>query len=292
MSFEIITDATANLETRDARKHGIGIIPFSYFVGDEEFKCEDTDEFDDKKYYDAIRQGMTVTTSQINPGKYMEYFEPILNEGKDVLFVGLSSGISGSFNSAEIAKNELLNKYPDRSIELIDSLGAGLGEGLLALKAVEYKESGLSLEKTVELINGHRDRMYQVFTVDDLKHLCRTGRLSNVGAIVGSLLKIKPLLKGNETGQIVATSKIRGRKQAIKAMVEKFVDLAVKPESQLIGISHADCKEDADYLVNLLKEKFLLKDLLMVKHEPVTGSHIGPGSLALFFEGAEGVRLK
>lgn len=292
MTFSIITDSTANLDSALAKKYDIGILPFSYFMKGKEYRCLNTEEFRCKEYYDEIRRGVEVNTVQINPQGYMDFMEPLLQAGQDILFVGLSSGISGSFASACMARQELLEKYPQREIRLIDSYGAALGEGLLVLRAVKCRENGMSLEETAERILKLRSRMYQVFIVDDLMHLRRTGRLSNVSALVGYILGIKPLLKGNEEGKIVAFGKIRGRKQAIRSMAEKYIALAQNASQQTVGISHADCEEDALYLMELLKKNLPPKEFLLVKHEPVTGSHIGPGALALYFEGDETVRLK
>lgn len=292
MSFCIITESTGNLGTKLAEENDILVIPFFYFLDGREMTCTDTASFQADSYYDAIRKGAQVNTVQINPQRYMEAMEPFLARGEDVLFVGLSSGISGSFASAGIARQELLEKYPDRRIELIDSLGAGLGEGMLALRAAKCRANGMDLEETYNRISKIRDRMYQVFIVDDLMHLRRTGRLSNIGALVGYILGIKPLLKGNEHGKIVAFGKIRGRKASIHAMAEKYFMLAQKPSLQTVGISHAGCPEDAAYLMELISNKMPPKEFLLVQHEPVTGSHIGPGALALFFEGSDEVRTK
>ena len=292
MAFSILTDSTANLETALARQRNIEVLPFSYFVDGKEWQCENTEEFPCKEYYDSIRRGTVVTTAQINPQQYMNRMEPLLQAGQDILFIGLSSGISGSFASAEIARQELLEEYPERSIELVDSMGASLGVGLLALRAAKCRDNGMSLEETAQRILNLRSRIYQVFIVDDLMHLRRTGRLSNVGAMVGYVLGIKPLLKGSEEGKIVAFGKIRGRKQAIRAMAEKYVALAQNAAQQTVGISHADCEEDARYLMELLKKNLPPKNFMLVQHEPVTGSHIGPGALALYFEGDETVRTK
>lgn len=292
MSFGIITESTGNLPTALANEKEIKVIPFYYFLDGREMTCCDTAGFDAEGYYDAISKGAQVNTAQINPQRYMEAIEPFLARGEDVLFVGLSSGISGSFASAGIARQELLEKYPDRDIRLIDSRGAGLGEGMLALRAAECRANGMDLEETYRRICKFRDRMYQVFIVDDLMHLRRTGRLSNVGALVGYILGIKPLLKGNEQGKIVAFGKIRGRKASIHAMAEKYFMLSDCPELQTVGISHCACPEDAAYLMELISNRMPPKEFLLVEHEPVTGSHIGPGALALFFAGEDQVRTK
>lgn len=292
MAYEIITDTPANIDTKLARENNIKVIPFSYFIDDKEYTCTDTDSFDAKDYYDKIRGGMKVTTSQINPQQYIDCMKPILDEGKDILFIGLSSGVSGSYESACIASAELRGEYPDRNIQLIDSLAAGMGEGLLVLRAAKCRANGMELEETRARIIKFRKRLYQVFTVDDLMHLRRTGRLSNAGAFIGTILNIKPILKGNEKGQIIAFMKVRGRKQAIKTLADKFAELAKNPEEQTIAISHADCEADALYLKELIVKKCAPKEIMIVDYEPVTGSHVGPGALALFFEGDDEVRNK
>lgn len=290
MSFTIMTDSTANLTEELRSAYRIQEIPFPYFCEGQEQLCAQLETFDEHSYYEKIRKGMVITTSQINPQCYAEHFRPVLASGEDLLFIGLSSGISGSFQSAMMAAQQLEEEFPDSTIKLIDSLGAGLGEGLLALRAAKCRQNGMSLQETTDRLITLRDNLYQVFIVDDLMHLKRTGRLSNVGALFGTMLGIKPLLKGSEHGKIVAFEKIRGRRQAIHRMAEKFRTLAHNPAAQLIGITHADCRQDAEYLKDLLQEKRAPKEILLLKHEPVTGSHIGPGSLALFFEGAPGVR--
>lgn len=292
MSYAIVTDSTANLSAKQLEENNVIAIPFPYFLNNQEYKYQDLESFDAKQYYDAIRSGAKVTTSQINPQGYIDIMQSILESGEDILFIGIASGISGAYASAEMARKQLLEDFPERRIELIDSKGAGLGEGLLVLKAAKCRLNGMELQETAERMRLVRERIYQVFIVDDLAHLRRTGRLSNVSAIVGSVLGIKPLLKGNENGKIVAFEKIRGRKKAIKALAEKYFTLAQNPTHQTIGISHADCEEDAKYLASLLQEKLAPKEIILAKHEPATGSHIGPGALALFFEGDNDVRYK
>lgn len=292
MSYAIVTDSTANLSAKQLEENNVIAIPFPYFLNNQEYKYQDLESFDAKQYYDAIRSGAKVTTSQINPQGYIDIMQSILESGEDILFIGIASGISGAYASAEMARKQLLEDFPERRIELIDSKGAGLGEGLLVLKAAKCRLNGMELQETAERMRLVRERIYQVFIVDDLAHLRRTGRLSNVSAIIGSVLGIKPLLKGNENGKIVAFEKIRGRKKAIKALAEKYFTLAQNPTHQTIGISHADCEEDAKYLASLLQEKLAPKEIILAKHEPATGSHIGPSALALFFEGDNDVRYK
>ena len=292
MSFRIVTDTSANLPSELLEQHDIPVIPFSYYMNGVEANCMDTRLFDGKAYFDAIRNGAAVTTSQITPQLYMDTLRPYLKAGEQILFVGMSSGISGSYHCAELAKEELLEEFPEASIELVDTLGASLGEGLLVLKAAECRAQGMPLASVAELLRAERHRMCQIFTVDDLMHLRRSGRLSNIQAVVGTMLRIKPLLKGNEQGQIVTYGKCRGRRHAIEALAERYAEFVSDPQTQTVGIAHADCQEDADYLISLLNKKRPPKDILTVCYEPVTGSHVGPATLALFFEAFEGVRGK
>lgn len=290
--FRIITDTSSNLPTDYLRQNNVSVIPFSYYINGKEYSCVDTEGFDGKKFYKAMRLGAKITTSQINPQSYIDFFRPILESGEDILFVSMSSGISGSFHSAQIAKDELHTHFSDREILLLDTLGASLGEGIFVQKAIEMRDRGCSLSGTHKTLVKLVKKMYQVFTVDDLKYLKNTGRLTGSAAVVGNMLQIKPLLKGNEDGQIVNFSKAIGRKRSIEMMAQKYNMLVEKPEEQTVGIAHADCQEDADYLISLLNKKKPPKDILTVEYEPVTGSHVGPGTLALFFFGDDSVRFK
>lgn len=290
MSFAIVTDSSANLGAQLAEQNGISVIPLPYFMDGKQCECVDPDSFDDKGYYNMLRRGVSVTTSQISPHSYIEHMEPLLQAGQDILFIGISSGISGAFASAQMAREELLEQYPEREICLVDSLGASLGEGMLALRAAMCRENGMDLQETAKRLTKLRQRIYQVFIVDDLVHLKRTGRVSSLGAMVGSVLGIKPLLKGSPEGKIVSIGKVRGRKAAIKELADKCVSMI--KNTQLIGMSHADCAEDAEYLMQIIKSKLSRVQFLLTKHEPATGSHLGPGALAIYFEGADDVREK
>lgn len=292
MSYSIITDTSANLPARIAEEYNLKILPFSYYInGDEEPKeCFDCEQFDGKNYYDMIRNGTRVSTSQVTPECYYEFMKPILDAGEDILFVGMSSGISSSFASAENAAERLKEDYPERKIRLVDTKGASLGEGFIAINAAKYRDKGCTLDECAGKTEQDVAGMCQVFTVDNLMHLRKTGRLSNASAIIGSVLNIKPLLKGNENGSIVAFGKVRGRRKSLEYIAECYDRLVVKAQEQIIGIAHADCIKDAETLVGLLKRNNPPKEILTVMYEPVTGSHVGPGALALFFFGDRGFR--
>ncbi len=288
--YAIITDTSANLPSKMLREKHIGVLPFSYYVDDEEMQCLDTEHFDGHAYYQSIREGKEVTTSQIPPSRYEETFVPYLQAEKDIIFVSMSSGISGSCNSARLAAQELLERFPKRKIEVVDTLGASLGEGIVALAAAERRDQGLSFEENVSSLRAMSTRMCQVFTVDDLMHLRRMGRLSGITARVGSVLNIKPILKGNEEGKIVAFSAARGRKRSIEALARIYNKFVQLPEIQTVGIAHADCPDDAAYLESLLRLENPPKEILTVMYEPVTGAHVGPETLALFFLADDSVR--
>lgn len=290
MSFAVLTDTSGNLLNREIRDYGLEVIPFLYRYDGEEHTCLDTDRFDAEDFYARIKRGLQVTTSQIAPQQYVDFFEPHLRAGEDVIYIAMSSGISGSCNSARIGADMLREQYPERSVKVIDTRGAALGEGIIALYAAELRDRGVDTEEAAAILEKHVERMFNVFTVDDLMHLRRGGRLSNLSAIVGTVLNIKPLLKGNEEGRIVAFGKVRGRKKSVEALAAMYDKLVVEPEKQIVGVVHAGCREDAEELIARISAGRRPKQILLADYEPVTGCHVGPGALALFFESEEGVR--
>ena len=292
MSFTILTDTSANLPSALVRERDIKVIPYHYTIGDKQYSCLDTEDFDGKKFFKAMRLGADIKTSAINFQSYVDFFEQFLSQGQDILFVSMSSGISSSFNCSEIAMKELVEKYPDRKILLVDTLGASLGEGIFVLKAADYRDEGMTIDDTYQKLEDEKACMYQVFTVDDLMYLKKTGRLTGSAAVIGNMLQVKPILKGNENGEIVNFSKVIGRKKAIDALAQRYNMLVKAPEEQIVGIAHADCEKDAEYLIELLNKKKPPKEILNVVYEPVTGSHVGPGTLALFFLGDSKVRFR
>ena len=292
MSFAIFTDTSANIPTPQCRERQIGVIPLSYIVEGQEKTCLDTDRFDSAAYYESLKNGTRVTTSQINPQRYAEAMEPVLKEGRDILFVGMSSGISGSFASARIAAEQLLEDYQDRKVLLVDTLGASLGEGLQVLMAADLRDQGKTLEETCAILEEKRKNMYQLFTVDDLMFLRRGGRLSNASAIVGTVLNVKPILKGNENGKIVSFEKCRGRKRVMEKIAERYDRLVENAGDQIVGISHGGCPQDAALMAEMISRNHPPKAILTVDHEPVTGSYLGPGALCIYFLGDADVRTK
>lgn len=290
MQFVVLTDTSGNLPNQQVKEYDLKVIPFPYFFEGEEHTCLDSDSFSGDEFYARIKGGLAVTTSQISPQQYMDFYRPWLEQGLDIVFVCMSSGISGSCNSARIGAVMALEQFPGRKIEIIDTRGASLGEGLIALEAARMRDEGLSTYEAGKKLNVLVEKMFNVFTVDDLMHLRRGGRLSNIAAIVGMVLNIKPILKGDQEGKIVAFAKVRGRRKAIQALAELYDKLVSQPEKQIVGIAQAGCREDAEQLAALLRKNRPPKEILTVEYEPVTGSHVGPGALALFFLSEEGVR--
>ncbi len=290
MQFIAVTDTSGNLPTPLAKEYDLKMIPFAYFIDGERFTCLDTESFDGDAFY-ALLKNTEVKTTQINPAEYADFFEPFLKDGKDVIYVAMSSGISGSCQSASIGAQMLLERYPDRTIEVVDTRGASLGEGLVAVAAAKMRDEDLSAQEAAKRLRMLSERMFNVFTVNDLMFLRRGGRLSNLSAIVGTVLGIKPILKGGEDGQISAFDTVRSRKRSVKALASQYEKYVVNAGEQTIGIAHAACREDAEMLIDLIKNgEHPPKHILLVDYEPVTGAHVGPGALALFFESCEGVR--
>lgn len=289
MSFAIMTDTAANLLSSHLSKREITAIPLEYYLDGTAYTCHAVDEIDGEAFYASLGD-KEIKTAQSNPQRFLDAMEPLVKEGKDILCVTLSSGVSGTYASACIAAGQLREDYPERTVRVIDSLGASLGEGLLVLHACDCRDAGKSLEETAVELADMRERMCQVFTVDDLHFLRKGGRISGAVAFVGTLLDFKPLLKGNEDGKIVMCGKTRGKKRAIAAMAEKYESLVVNAQNQRIGIAYAGHYEDALTLEALLKKNKPSREILTVCYEPVTGVHVGPGALALFFLGNEGVR--
>lgn len=292
MSFAIFTDTSANLPAQLVKKLGVHVIPFHYVCGGRERCCLDTEAFDTEAddYYANLKAGGRVSTSQITPEEYREHFEPALKAGEDVLFVGMSSGISNSYNSSLVAANALLTDYPERRIFTVDTLAASLGEGLEVLRAVECRDSGMGIAETAQFIKAGLQKLYQVVLIEDLMHLHRGGRISAPKALLGTVLGVRPILKGDEEGRLVVSGKVRGRRNGLKWLADKYRELVDRARPQTVGIAYTDCKEDAFALRDMLAGIFAPKEFMIRRYEPVTGSYIGPGTVALFFEGGEDVR--
>ena len=282
--IQLFTDTSANLPFAVTQEKHISVVPFSYTVDGVEMKYPTDTEFDGKAFFDAMLRGAMVKTSMVSVGAFLEQFEQALQAGNDVLYIGMSGGISGTANSAAIAVSELREKYPERKIAAVDTYAASLGEGLQVLAAVRMIEQGVGFDEVVAQIERGRHNMCQYFTVADLEYLKRNGRLSSVVALAGTILHIKPILMGDETGHIVQCGKVRGSQRALERLAEKY-DALVSDRSAGIGIAHADNERGAETLLARLRERGFTGECMTVMYEPVTGSHVGPGTVALFFPG-------
>ena len=280
MPFVITTDTSANLPTAELQWHQLRLLPFSYIVNDIEHQCLDLTAFDGDAYYEMLRH-TPASTSMISMEQYRQLWQPLLESGEDVLHVGMSSGISGAYQSAVMAARELREEYPDRRLVVFDTRAASLGEGIQVLHAATCREAGYTLNETVRELTELRARVRQVFTVDDLMHLRRGGRVSGVAAALGTALRIKPLLKGDEAGRIVVFAKVQGRKRSVRSLAENFAAQAELSGHWPVGIAHAGCRREALELAAMLKDP--KARIIVVDYEPVTGSHVGPGALAMFY---------
>ena len=289
--FEIFVDSGANIPAVYVEKYKINVIPFMNLVdgrevpGFESGLSPEEERAKGKTYYDAIRAGAKVQTSLVNSGEFREHFEPVLAQGKDLLYISLSANISGTFNAARIAAEDLREDYPDRKICLVDSMNASLAQGILAIYASEFREKGLEVSLIADVLQETAHSMNGIFTVDDLKYLANTGRLHKGTAMVGNLLKVKPLLCGSKDGFIVQCGLKRGRKAALNALIDLVCDNIVESEKQIIGIAHADAYEDSLYVVKGITERVRVRDFINTSYDFCTGSHVGPDTIALFFIG-------
>ncbi len=282
--IRIFTDTSANLPAEAIAENHLTLLPFRYTLNGQ--VCSALADFDGATYYQAMRDGAEIHTSMIHPHDFTESFSAALAAGDDVIYVGMSGGISGTFQSARSAVEALRATFPERKIEAIDTCAASLGEGFAALHAARLAAAGADFESIVDQVRYGCQTMCQFFTVDTLSYLRRSGRISGARAVVGNLLNIKPILLGDETGHIVLDRKVRGRRTAIEALADEY-DRRVADRSATIGIAHADCPEDAALLSDLLADRGLTGSVVTVCYEPVTGAHVGPGALALFFYAAE-----
>ena len=289
--FEIMTDSSSNLTPDLVREAQIDVIPLTCLTEAGEMPAYDGAKvFDGHSFYDKLRKTGPIKTSMINQAQFTQAFEPVIQAGKNILYLAMSSGISGTCAAAMQAAGELMKKYPGRVIRVVDTLAASFGEGIFALKASVMRSARASLEATADWAELNKNRMCQFFTVDDLMFLHKGGRISSLTARIGSIANIKPLLMGNSEGKIVSFATVRGRRKAIQMMAERYDALVRDPDQQTVGIAHADCQADVDYLIGLLNAKKPPREILTVMYEPVTGAHVGPETLALFFLADDSVR--
>ena len=283
MSYQIITDSCCDFTKEMYEKLGLAVVPLMVNFRGQTFPDRNDESL--KDMYAGLRAGEVATTSAANPGQWQELMEPYLQKGEDLLVLAFSSGLSTTYQSASMAADELRTMYPDRTISVVDSLCASLGEGLLAYYACKKRDEGMPLRELTQWLLDNRLHLCHWFTVDDLMYLKRGGRVSAATAIVGTMLSIKPVLHVDNEGHLINVGKARGRKASIQAMAKKVAELGAGFDNATMFISHGDCPEDAEYLAGLLKEQYGVKEVYINYVGAVIGSHSGPGTLALFFLG-------
>lgn len=288
--FQIVVDSAANIPAELVKKYDIRVISFVNYVNGQPLTCFDPDltmeqeRVKGKEYYDALRAGAEIKTGLISSGDFEECFRSIMENNEDVLYFSLSKNISGTFNSARIAAQELMENPPmGRRIRMIDSLNASLAQGILAIYASEMRSQGMDFDTIADTLETYPARMNGIFTVGDLKYLAKTGRLSDSAALIGNILSIKPILRGNKDGYIVQYKKCRGRKAALNTLISLVCETIVDPEEQIIGIAHADSYEDSLYVMEEIQKRIQVREFINTSYDYCTGSHVGPDTIALFY---------
>ena len=284
--YVIFTDSACDIPEETLKEWGVGYRWLTYTF-DGEFKQYSNYGLPYPEFYERVRKGGVARTSAVNADAFLDGFETILQSGKDILYIGFSSGLSSTYVAACIAAKELLEKYPERDIRCVDTRAASAGFGLLLYMAVEKKKEGATLEENEQYMLDNRFHLCHWFTVEDLIYLKRGGRISATTAIVGNILSFKPVMHMDDPGHLINMFKVRGRKNSLVALADKYGELALDPVGGTVFISHGDCLEDAQKLAGMLHERFGVKVAKIVYVGPVIGAHSGPGTIALFFLGRE-----
>lgn len=282
-NYVLFTDSTTDLTPALVEELGVRVLPMTFNLDGRDYRnYPDNRELSAHDFYDALRSGSMSTTSQINQAAFQDAFEPVLAEGKDILYLAFSSGLSGTCHSAALAAEELNEKYPERTIRVVDTLLASMGEGLGVYYAAKKMAAGMELNELADWFEQNRLHVSSWFTVDDLMFLKRGGRLSGAAAVAGTLLGIKPVLHVDNEGHLIPMEKVRGRKASLDALVKHLKKSPIPLEEQVIFLSHGDCAEDAEYVANAVRELGVAR--VEINHiGPVIGAHSGPGTVALFF---------
>lgn len=291
--FQVFVDSAANIPAEIVKKYGIHVISFVNHINGEDIVNfdinlnQEEEREKGKQYYEAVRSGARVKTSLINTADFIAHFTPVLEAGENIMYFSLSKNISGTYNAACLAAEELKEQFPERKLRLIDSLNASLAQGILAIYATEMRNSGMEFEMIGDILDRQVPRMNGIFTVGDLKYLSNTGRISKTTASVGNILNIKPILRGNRDGYIVEFKKCRGRKKSLDTLVELVCDNIENPEDQIIGIAHADAYEESLYVMEEIQKRIKVREFINTSYDYCTGSHVGPDTIALFFMAAD-----
>lgn len=284
--YILVTDSSADLTQELVEELDIKVLPLSFTIRGTALEDHpDKRNMSSREFYQLLRDGEMATTNAVNIGQYEELLTPFLESGKDVLILSFSSGLSATCQSSMMAAEELRGKYPDRKIEVVDTLCASAGQGMLVWYAGKKRLAGESLEAVRDWCENNKMKICHWVTVNDLMHLKRGGRISATTAVVGTMLQIKPIIHVDNEGKLDTVDKARGRKAALDYLVQKVADTAIDPAEQTVFLSHSDCREDVEYIADQLKEKCGVKDTKICDIGPVIGSHTGPGCAVVFFLG-------
>ncbi len=283
--YVITVNSTVDLPKKWLEERNVPVVPLRYTIDGETY--EDMGGLSSKEFFQKLRDGKMAITSQVNPEEAKEALEAFVKEGKDVLHLAFSSGLSGTCNSMKIAAEELNEEYPEAKIIVIDTLCACLGEGLLLYKALQQKESGKTLEETAKWVEENKLHICHNVTVDDLNHLHRGGRVSKATAVIGTMVQIKPIIHVDNNGKLQVVGKERGRKKALNKIVDMSVEQAKGWKNDIVMITHGDCIEDAEYVASVVRKKMGVDNILINNIGTVIGSHTGPGVVAVFCMGNE-----
>ena len=286
--YVLLTDSSADLTDALVKELGVEVLPLSFTMRNKTYRnWPDNREIDPKDFYRQLREGEMATTSAVNVSDFTETIEPHLKEGRDVLVVAFSSGLSATCHSAQIAAQELSEQYPERKVYVVDSLCASLGQGLLVWYAARMKNEGRGIGEVRDWLEENKLHLCHWFTVDDLHFLKRGGRISSATAVLGTMLSIKPVMHVDDEGRLIPVSKARGRKASLTALVDRMEATAIDPAGQTVFISHGDCLEDAEFVAGEVRRRLGVETVHINYVGPVIGNHSGPGTMALFFLGSE-----
>lgn len=286
MGIKIITDSACDLTRDYIKNNNIGLLSLILNLNGQAIKDDLGETLSYKDFYNKMREGATPTTSQINAHEVEEEFIKYIKNGDSIIYISLSSNLSGTFNSANIAKNNLMDEYPNANIYLVDSLSVSVGQGLLVAKACEMRDSGIGAEEIVNWLEENKRKVIHSILIDDLNHLKRGGRISGATAAIGGLLNIKPTLFLDDEGKLIQCEKIKGKKKALRFLVNEVREKAVDTENEILYICHGDCLEEAETLRDMILEEVKFKNVIINYVGNVVGAHAGPGVLAAVFLGS------